>query len=339
MKKLLLLSLSALILAACSSVRTPSSPSSATPPTLISKFWKGPTQSGGFRPGGPSEDFEAQVDRDLGKLERGSGLSAQAAVPFVYLNVLKSSSSANTVRAYFKTNHVGPVVCTVDWGDNSASDSTLRVPTLGRIETRNHTYASPGVYTVTAGCGDGKISSITVLVGATLIDFEKPLLNEEMPISLLSEFDSGGYTLSSSGCGCFFKPLSTLRPQNDESAYPVVHYSPLYFEITDSPAPPSQGLGTFDPFSPIVLERNDGAPFSLKRFDFSAGFAFEGEVSFEVYGLQRDGDAVSATLTPLPGINPFKTQLMGAEWSDLLWVAFDPLGENILLLDNILVSP
>lgn len=160
MKRIAPLLLLPLLLAACGQPSTPSAASSSS--ALPSSVMTGTASAADIA------RFETGVERDLAALGLSGQLTAQAAAPKSYLNVLKVNDSS--ARAYLKTTFPTATGCTLDWGDSSTQ--SINTPSTVATDQQNHTYAQSGTYTIKLTCGtDVKISSFhATVVSSGLFD-------------------------------------------------------------------------------------------------------------------------------------------------------------------------
>lgn len=243
-------------------------------------------------------------------------LSTQAVAPQVYLNVLPVPTSADSVRVYVKSTFTSPVTCSVTWGDGSASTSVAS-PTLGRIETQDHAYATFGTYTITVTCRNGAsvvgTQSMTVQAGkkatGVTLNFDTPALADG-DVRFYQSYQEQGYQISSSGSGDVVQPSKNF----------VNGFHPRA----------SQPLSQYFPSVVLQLASLDQAPFTLKSFEF--GPSFDAQVSFTLTGYKADGSTVVRVLND-PAV-AYQTVTLDASWSALSRVSFSN-GSTYYNIDNI----
>ncbi|AZI44138.1 hypothetical protein EHF33_14630 [Deinococcus psychrotolerans] len=314
MKKYVAFAFLTLSLAACSQ-------QAVQPAQPAAQFRTTPIGQGGQTYSTTSEALEAQVIADLNRRGFGDTLSAQGLAPQVYLNVLPVPTSDDSVRAYVKSSFASPVTCSVTWGDGSASTSVAS-PTVGRIETKDHAYATFGTYTITTSCVNGATvvgtQSVTVQAGKKVtgvtLNFDTPPVASR-DVRFYQSYQEQGYQIYGTG------NQDVVQPSKD-------------FGNGFHPRP-SQPIANLDASVTLQLASIDQAPFTLKSFDFAP--AFGNEVGFTLTGYKADGNTITASLD-----NPdvaYKTITLDSSWTNLKRVTFGNVtGSANYVLDNISLS-
>ncbi|AZI44140.1 hypothetical protein EHF33_14640 [Deinococcus psychrotolerans] len=286
-----------------------------------------PIGQGGQTYSTTSEALEAQVMADLNRRGFGDTLSAQGLAPQVYLNVLPVPTSDDSVRAYVKSSFTSPVTCSVTWGDGSTSTSVAS-PTVGRIETKDHAYATFGTYTITTTCVNGATvvgtQSVTVQAGkkatGVIIDFENPVAPLPAPGYLLfASYQEKGFT------------FTTQQPDSSS----LVVFAPngpfSYYNIN------TQGLSSnYGPPDAIIIKAANNAPFSLMKFDYrKLQFLRGGTFGVTVTGYKSNNTIVTLHSTTSTDNNT--TVTLDSNWTDLTRVEL--LSDSAyLIIDNVNVS-
>jgi hypothetical protein len=314
MKTYAALALLSLTLAACSQQATPTAQQATS---LVGTAGQGQTFAN------TQAAQEAQITAELKTLGLDGGVSAQAVAPQVYLNVLPVATSADSVRAYVKSTFTSPVTCSVTWGDGSASTSVAS-PTLGRIETQDHAYATFGTYTITVTCRNGAsvvgTQSMTVQAGkkatGVTLNFEDPVAPAEFFL-FFTTYSEKGFTFTSTG--------------NDLLVHATTSGSPNYYTNQ------TQGLLVDNPSSTRIMTASDGAPFNLLKFDYYR-FIKSSSLDALVTGYKQNGTTVTMQLTQSSDVST--TVIPGNDWTNLTRVEFsNPSGQfNEAALDNVNVS-
>ncbi|AZI44139.1 hypothetical protein EHF33_14635 [Deinococcus psychrotolerans] len=318
MKKYVAFAFLTLGLAACSQ-------QAVQPAQSAAQFRTPPIGQGGQAYSTTSEALEAQVMADLNRRGFGDTLSVQGLAPQVYLNVLPVPTSDDSVRAYVKSNFTSPVTCSVTWGDGSTSTSVAS-PTVGRIETKDHAYATFGTYTITTSCVNGATvvgtQSVTVQAGkkatGTIIDFENPVVSDNQVQIYSSEYQEKGYSF-------------TMNVP--DGIYQFGKGSPFNFYTFNS----SQTLCSCDNTTSLIMMGVVPSDlFTLTSFDYKR--LESTSANFVLTGYKSDGSSLSVALSDSG--DQMQTYQLGSAWTNLTKVTFgnDTANRNWLLVDNIHVS-
>lgn len=262
------------------------------------------------------EAQEAHVLTDLSRIGMGAQLSAQAIAGQVYLNVLPVPSTAGAVRAYVKSTFASPATCTVNWGDTTTA-TNVASPTVGRIETKDHLYATFGTYTVKVTCMDGTTvlgqQSMTIQGGVPVsdvtLDFEIPVVSSSLT---LDSYEQNGFVATSGSS-------STLLLLGANS-----YYNPN----------PTQVISPTAYNDSLVVAAINGLPFTLKSFDF-APFNNSNNGYFTVTGNKQDGTVLSTTI--YNNSTSLLTQNF-SNWTNLTSFKIKESNTTYLNVDNIKLS-
>ncbi|THF70350.1 hypothetical protein E7T06_07715 [Deinococcus sp. Arct2-2] len=262
-----------------------------------------------------AEAQEAHVLTELTRIGMGAQLSAQAIAGQVYLNVLPVPSTAGAVRAYVKSTFTSPAICSVTWGDGSTA-TAVASPTVGRIETKDHLYATFGTYTVTVTCMDGATilgqQSMTIQGGVpandVTLDFETPAVSGQ---ALYNAYEQNGF-IATAGSS-----VVLLLGANSQ-------YNPT----------PTQVISPGNASDPLIVTASNGLPFTLKSFGFAPYVNTNGS-SFAVTGLKQDGTVLSTTISN--NSSSLLTQNF-SNWTNLTSFRIDNASGYYLNVDNIKLS-
>ncbi|THF70349.1 hypothetical protein E7T06_07710 [Deinococcus sp. Arct2-2] len=265
---------------------------------------------------------EAQITAELKALGLDGSVSAQAVTPQVYLNVLPVPSSDDSVRAYVKSTFASPVTCSVTWGDGSASTSVAS-PTVGRIETKDHAYATFGTYTITVTCRNGEsvvgTQSMTVQAGkkatGVTLNFDAPVAPNPPGYNLYATYQEQGFTFSADTTGYDALVLFSAAGFGGYNLGPTQALNPNYGGDR------------------LYLSASDSAPFTLKSFDFRP--LNGSNLSTTLVGLKQDGSTLTLPLNTTTSTN--QTVTLDSTWTNLSKVTFNA-GNTYILIDNVNVS-